>query len=85
MEGSKDLHPVSEETSYTEINMSRIRVGGGMAGLLFAIGTAFIFAFGLPAVRAFLVWSIMAGSVISIALYLFHKHKPIRPLPKISI
>ena len=78
-------HPVSEETSATEINMSRIQVGGGTAGLLFAAGTAFIFAFGLPAVRAFLVWSIFTGSVISVALYLFHKHKPIRPTTRLSI
>ena len=49
MEGSKDLHPVSEGTSYTEINMSGIPVGGGMAGLLFAVGAELILAFGLPA------------------------------------
>jgi hypothetical protein len=85
MEVNKDLHHVSEQASFTEINMSRIQVGGGLAGLLFAIATAFIFALGLPAVRAFLVWSIVAGSVISVALYIFHKHKPIRPLTKLSI
>jgi len=84
MEGSQDLHP-AVETSYTEINMSRIQVGGGMVGLLFALGTAFIFAFGLPAVRAFLVCSVVAGSGISVALYLFHRHRPIPPQTNLSI
>ena len=85
MEGSIVPHPGSEEPSYTEINMSRIPVGGGMAGLLFAVGTALIFVVGVPVVRAFLVGSMVAGSVISIALHFFHKYKPTRPLSKLSI
>jgi hypothetical protein len=85
MEGSKVAHPVSEQPSYTEINMSRIQVGGGMAGLLFAIGTALIFAIGVPVVRPFLVGSLVVGFVISIALHFFHKYKPPRPISKISV
>ena len=85
MESNKSLFPVSERQSYTEINMSHIRVGGGVPGLIFAGGTVFIFIVGVPLVRPFLVWSLVAGSVISIALPLFHKYKPARPLPKISI
>ena len=74
----------SEDQSRGEINMSHIRVGGGLAGLIFTFGTIFIFVTGLPAVRMFLLWSLVAGSAISIALHFFHKYKPTRPLPKIS-
>jgi len=79
MEGSKPAHPVSRRSSCPEINMSRIQVGGGMAGLLFAIGTALIFTVGLPVVRNFLAGSLAAGCVISIALHFFHKYRPARP------
>jgi hypothetical protein len=76
---------VSENQSYTEINMSHIRVGGGVAGLVFTFGTVFIFVTGLPAVRTFLLWSLVAGPAISIALHFFHQYKPTRQLPKISL
>lgn len=85
MEGRKAPHPGSEEPSRPEINMSRIQIGGGLAGLLFALGTALIFAVGVLAVRAFLVGSVIAGSVISIALHFFHEYKPTRRISKISI
>jgi hypothetical protein len=71
--------------AYTEINMSHIRVGGGVIGLIFAFGTVFIFVTGLPAVRTFFLWSLVAGAAISIALQFFHKYRPTRPLPKISV
>jgi hypothetical protein len=79
MEVDKVPPTVSEHSSYTEINMSQIRVGGGVAGLIFALGTVYIFVAGVPAVRAFFVWSLVAGAVISIALHLLHRYKPARP------
>ena len=85
MEAARCLNPpVSDEHSYTEINMSQIRVGGGAIGLIFAIATVYIFVLGVPAVRAFLIWSLITGTVISIALHLFHMYKPAHPLPKIT-
>ena len=62
-----------------EINMSQIRVDGGIPGLIFAAGTVYIFFAGIPDVRWFLAGAVAAGSVISIALGLFHKYKPNRP------
>jgi len=61
-----------------EINMSQIRVGGGIPGLIFAAGTVYIFFAGVPEVRWFLAGAISAGSVISIALRLFHRYRPAR-------
>jgi len=68
-----------------EINMSQIRVGGGIPGLIFAAGTVYIFFVGVPAVRWFLVGAIVVGSVISIALRLFHRYKPTRSGATIAV
>jgi hypothetical protein len=74
-----------EPAPRAEINMSQIRVGGGMPGFIFAAGTVYIFFAGVPALRWFLAGSIAGGSVISIALRLFHKFKPARPAATIAI
>lgn len=79
------LHQGSaDEGPRAEINMSQIRVGGGIPGLIFAAGTVYIFVAGIPAVRWFLAGAIAAGAVISIALRLFHRHKPNRPAGSIA-
>jgi hypothetical protein len=85
VEGNKGPRREFVDQSYTEINMSTIRVGGGVAGLIFALGTVYVFVIGLPVVRTFFLWSLLAGAVIATALHIFHKHKPPRPLTKIPI
>jgi hypothetical protein len=75
----------TEEGARAEINMSQIRVGGGIPGLIFAAGTVYIFFQGIPAVRWFLAGAIAAGSVLSIVLRLFHRYKPTRPVTTIAI
>ena len=67
-----------------EINMSQIRVGGGVPGFLFAAGTVYIFSAGVPEVRWFLAGAIVVGLVISFALRLFHRYKPARPAVTIA-
>lgn len=62
-----------------EINMSRIRVGGGVPGLIFAVGTVYIFVVGVPVVRGFFMWSLIAGALISLGLHVFHTRQPARP------
>jgi hypothetical protein len=71
---------MTEEPAYPRIDMSHIRVGGGVAGFIFTAGSVYIFLVGVPALRWFFVWAIVAGAFISIALGLFHKHKPARPV-----
>jgi hypothetical protein len=76
--------PISaDEPPYTEINMSRIKVGGGVMGFLFAAATAYIFVVGIPAVRWFFVGAISIGVGISLVLRVFHKHIPVRPFTSI--
>ena len=75
----------ADESPRAEINMSQIRVGGGIPGFIFAAGTVYIFFEGIPAVRWFLAGAIAVGSVISIALRLFHRYKPAGPAATIAI
>ena len=48
----------ASESPRAEINMSQIRVGGGIPGLIFAAGTVYIFFAGVPEVRWFLAGAI---------------------------
>jgi hypothetical protein len=73
------------ESPRAEINMSQIRVGGGIPGFIFAAGTVYIFYAGVPELRWFLALAIPVASVISIALRLFHRYKPTRPAATIAI
>lgn len=68
----------NEEQAFTEINMSQIRVGGGIAGLLFAAGTVLIFLIGIPAVRWFFAGAAVTGGIIAMILRVFHDHSPVR-------
>jgi hypothetical protein len=68
-----------DESPRAEINMSQIRVDGGIPGLIFAAGTVYIFFAGVPEVRWFLAGAISVGLVISIALRVFHRYRPARP------
>jgi hypothetical protein len=83
MKADVSLDTGREEQKYTEINMSRIQVGGEAAGFLFAASSVYIFVVGIPALRSFLVGAVLAGLVISMALRLFHKYKPSRPVTPI--
>ena len=40
-----------EDTSRPQINLSKIPVGGGIAGAIFAIGSMLIFLLGIPVLR----------------------------------
>ncbi len=54
-----------------EINLSRIAVGGS-AGLIFVLGTMWIFLT-LPEVRLFFAFSLPAGILVGIILRLAHR------------
>lgn len=55
------------------ITMHRLRVGGGFAGLIFTLGTMFIFLVGVPVFWVFLVLAIICGAVLALIL---RKRKP---------
>jgi len=57
--------------------MHRIAVGGGIMGIVFALGSAVIFLVGLPASRWFLLASIFAGVGVAGLLWVWHKRHPV--------
>jgi len=60
-----------------EITMHRIRIGGGVAGLIFAAGACLIFLIGIPALRWFLLGSMAVGAVLAGLLWRWHSKKPL--------
>ncbi|HVP63265.1 MAG TPA: hypothetical protein VMT82_00125 [candidate division Zixibacteria bacterium] len=61
-----------------EINMSRIAVGGGVGGAVFAIACACLFLVGVPAARWLLIGSLPCGLLVALLLFLRHKYKPVQ-------
>lgn len=61
-----------------EIDMARIRVGSGIAGLIFAAGSTVIFLIGIPALRYMLPAAILLGSGIACGLHFirYERHAP---------
>jgi hypothetical protein len=57
-----------KELSRAEIDMARIKVGGGVAGLIFTIGCMWIFLAGLPALWVFLALALALGAGFAIVL-----------------
>jgi hypothetical protein len=48
-----------------EINLSKIPVGGGVAGLMIAVTVVVIGLIGIPALRPFLVGSAVIGGAVA--------------------
>ena len=57
-----------------QINVSKIAVGGGIMGLVFAIGSMAIFFVGIPILRFLFPAALVVGSVIALILH-FRRHK----------
>ena len=51
-----------------EINISKIPVGGGVAGLMIALTVIVIALIGIPATRLFLLGSAVLGVIIALVL-----------------
>lgn len=66
------------EESRTTIDVSNIRVGGGIIGLVFSVGVFVILLLGVPSLSWFPLGALSAGGVIAAGLWLFHRYKPVR-------
>ena len=51
-----------------EINISKIPVGGGVAGLMIALTVIVIALIGIPATRLFLLGSVVLGVILTLVL-----------------
>jgi len=59
---------MNDETPRADINMAKIPVGGGFAGLIFAVGTMAVFVIGIPSIRYMLPASLVLGCGVALAL-----------------
>lgn len=73
--------PESKQAGSPRINFSSTPVAGNVGGLIFALGTVFIVAVGVPSVIVFLFAAIVAGSLVAWALTRWRISHPHRGLP----
>jgi hypothetical protein len=64
------------EHPHRGITMHQLRVGAGFPGLVFAVGTALIFLFAIPALWYVLGAAAVAGLLIAALLQIFHREFP---------
>jgi hypothetical protein len=60
---------MSEGAAGPQINMSKIRVGGGIAGAIFAVSSMLIFLIGIPEIRYMFPAAILLGCGVALALH----------------
>jgi|WetSurMetagenome_2_1015567.scaffolds.fasta_scaffold44629_2 hypothetical protein len=65
----------TREDDYPEINISRIRIGGDVGGLIVVIGTTVCLLIGLPTARAFMGEALAGGVVVAAALAWWHQRR----------
>jgi hypothetical protein len=65
------------ESARPEITMHRLSVGGGVAGLIFAVGSCLIFVVGIPMLRWFLLGAVVIGFGVAGVLWWWHRKKPV--------
>ncbi len=70
---------MSQDSGRPQINISKIVVGGGVAGAIFAIGSMLIFLTGLPMLRYFFLVAIVLGCAVALILRLSRRETPGTP------
>jgi hypothetical protein len=67
---------MSQVASRPQINLSKIPVGGGIAGAIFALGSMLIFLLGIPVLRYVFPAAVVLGLAVALILH-FARHKTI--------
>ena len=67
---------MSEGTSNPQINMSKLAVGGGIAGAIFAAGSMMIFLIGIPAIRYIFPAAVVLGGGVAVILHFMRHETP---------
>ena len=65
-----------DDTASPQINMSKIAVGGGIAGAIFAVGSMMIFLVGIPAIRYIFPAAIVLGCGVALILHFVRHETP---------
>jgi len=66
----------TQEDDYPAINISRIRIGGDVGGLIFVVGTVVCLLAGVPTARMFFVETLVGGSILAVILGWWHRRRP---------
>ncbi len=61
------------EDQYPAINISRIRVGGDLGGVVFVVGTVACCLVGLPETRGFLAGTLGSGVILAAIIAWWHR------------
>ena len=72
---------MADNDSHPGITMHKLPVGGGFAGLVFAVGSALIFILGLPSLWYFVAFSAALGVGIAVILRLVNSRRSERMKP----
>ena len=65
-----------EDTERPQINMSKITVGGGIAGAIFAVGSTVIFLTGIPVLRYIFPAAVVLGCGLALILHFIRHETP---------
>jgi hypothetical protein len=65
-----------EDPPRPQINVSRILVGRGIAGTVFAVSSVLIFLIGIPALRYFLPAAAILGCGVALIIHLVRHETP---------
>ena len=68
-----------EDSSRPQIDSAKIRVGGGIVGAIFTIGSVLIFLFGIPVLRYVFPAAIVLGGVFALLLRFARHETPGKP------
>jgi hypothetical protein len=66
----------SDRPANPQINVSKIAVGGGIAGAIFTAGSMLIFLLGIPLLRFVFPAAIILGSAVALALHFVRHETP---------
>jgi hypothetical protein len=65
-----------EDAGSPQINMSKLAVGGGIAGAIFAVGSMLIFLIGIPAIRYIFPAAVLLGCGVALILHFMRHETP---------
>jgi len=65
-----------EDNPNPQINMSKIVVGGGIAGAIFTVGSMLIFLIGIPVLRYMFPAAITLGCGVALILHFIRHETP---------
>ncbi len=68
----------TNEDDFPAINISRIRIGGDLGGLIFVVGMEVCLLVGVPAARTFLGLSLAGGVLVAAVLLMWHRRRKTR-------